>query len=271
MGILSAQRAHNVRVSGNPEGQPMVFAHGFGCDQHMWRFVAPAFADRYRIVLFDYVGAGGATRPFDPQRYANLEGYARDIVLILEELDLHEVIFVGHSVSSMIGLLAAKLNPDRFAKMVMVGPSPCYLNDGDYPGGFSQEDIDDLLADLESNFVGWSASFTPQVMGNADRPELTQELNESFCRMDPEVALHFARLTFLSDNRTDLVNHYIPTLVLQCDEDVIANRQVGQYTCQQLPDCTIDYLPSKGHCPHLSAPQETIDAINRFLDSSSYD
>ncbi|MBB4079922.1 sigma-B regulation protein RsbQ [Lewinella aquimaris] len=271
MGITSAQRAHNVRITGAPTGQPILFAHGFGCDQDMWRLVAPAFEDRYRVICFDYVGAGGATRPFDPQRYAELEGYAKDVLLIINELELDDVIFVGHSVSAMIGLLAAKQLPHRFAKTVMIGPSPRYIDDGEYHGGFSKEDIDDLLSDLESNFVGWSAAMTPHIMGNADRPELTEELNRSFCRMDPEVAIHFARVTFLSDNRADLTQHHTPTLVLQCSEDVIADRAVGEYISRQLPDCTIDFLSAKGHCPHLSAPEETIASIKRFLDAEPYD
>ena len=247
----------------------MVFAHGFGCDQHMWRLVAPSFADRYRVVLFDYVGVGGAARLFDQRAHSGLDGYARDLVSIIEDLDLHDIIFVGHSVSCMIGVLAAQHLPDRFARMIMIGPSPHYLNDGEYAGGFDREDIDDLLANLEHNYMGWSATITPQIMGNPDRPELAEELYGSFCRMDPAVALHFARATFLSDNRADLPGHHVPTLVLQCTEDLIAGTAVGRYTSEHLPDSSIHYLTAAGHCPHLSAPEETSATINRFLDTNT--
>ncbi len=263
--LQSASAAHNVQVRGCADGPPLLFAHGFGCDQNMWRLVAPAFERDYRVVTFDYVGAGGATRSFDPHHYASLEGYANDVVSIIEQLDLRDVIFVGHSVSAMIGVLAARQLPDRFARMVMIAPSPHYLNDGNYPGGFSREDIDELLLSVEQNFRNWSAAFTPLIMANPERPELAKELEESFCRMDPGVALHFARITFLSDNRADLPHHLIPTLVLQCAEDFIASSDIGRYTADQLRHGTIHYLTATGHCPHLSAPEETVAAINRFL------
>ncbi len=249
----------------------MMFAHGFGCDQNMWRYIVPSFEKDYRIILFDYVGSGGATRPFDPQRYSGLEGYADDVVSLIEGLNLQDIVFIGHSVSAMIGVLAARQLPGRFAKMVMIAPSPHYLNDGEYAGGFSREDIDELLANVEQNFVGWSAAITPHIMANSERPELAAELDRSFCRMDPTVALHFARATFLSDNRGDLAGHQVPTLVLQCAEDVIAGTEVGRYTSEHLQDGTIHYLSAVGHCPHLSAPEETSAAIKCFLDNPIHD
>jgi sigma-B regulation protein RsbQ len=257
---------HNVRVSGRLTGRPMVFAHGFGCDQNMWRLVAPAFEDEFRVVLFDHAGAGAADpSAYDVQRHSSLEGYAQDVVDICRELDLHDVVFVGHSVSSMIGALAALKEPDLFAKLVMVGPSPRYVDDGDYVGGFSAEDIAGLLDSLESNYLGWSSSMAPVIMGNPDRPELGEELTESFCRTDPEIARSFARVTFLSDNRADLARVTTPSLVLQCTNDAIAPVAVGEYVHRVLPDSTLVLLEATGHCPNLSAPAETAAAISAFV------
>jgi sigma-B regulation protein RsbQ len=244
----------------------MLFAHGFGCDQEMWRLVAPAFADDHRIVLFDHVGAGGSDQSaFDRERYGSLDGYAEDILEICDAYDLTRVIFVGHSVSAMIGVLAAIKEPDRFAKLILVGPSPRYLDDGDYGGGFSRADIDELLDSLDSNYLGWSSAMAPVIMGNPDRPELGEELTNSFCRSDPEIAAHFARVTFLSDNRADLAKVKTPTLVLQCSEDAIAPRMVGEYVHAQIPGSRLQILDATGHCPNLSAPAETTAAIRSFL------
>lgn len=257
---------HNVTVVGRPDGQPMVFAHGYGCDQNMWRFVAPRFADRYKVVLFDHVGAGGSDlAAFDAARYASLDGYARDVLDICGELGLRDVIYVGHSVSAMIGVLAARAEPERFAHLVLVGPSPRYLDDGDYRGGFSAEDIDDLLDSLESNYLGWSSAIAPVMMGRPDRPELEEELTASFCRADPDIARHFARVTFLSDNRADLPHVHTPVLVLQCANDVIAPINVGAYVSEHLPEATLVVLSATGHCPHMSAPDGTAAAIDQYL------
>ena len=258
---------HNVHLAGPADGRPMLFAHGFGCDQNMWRFVVPRFSDRYRVVLFDHLGAGGSdASAYDPQRYATLDGYAEDVVAICRELELRDVIFVGHSVSSMIGVLAAAAAPELFARLVLIGPSPRYINDGDYIGGFDAADIDDLLASLDSNYLGWSAAMAPVIMGRPDEPELGEELTESFCRTDPQIAKNFARATFLSDNRADLARVSTPALVLQCSDDVIAPTSVGRYVAEQLPDATLVQLAATGHCPNLSAPTETADAIEQFLE-----
>jgi sigma-B regulation protein RsbQ len=244
----------------------MVFAHGFGCDQNMWRFVWPAFTGEYRIVLFDHVGAGGSdAQAYEPQRYSSLEGYAADVLELCHELELSEVVFVGHSVSAMIGVLAAAAEPELFARLVLVGPSPRYINDGDYVGGFAREDIAGLLQSLESNYLGWSSAMAPVIMGNPDRPELGDELTNSFCRGDPEIAAEFARVTFLSDNRADLARVSTPSLVLQCSEDVIAPQEVGEYVQRHLPNSRLVQLQAVGHCPNLSAPEETIAAIRAFL------
>ena len=244
----------------------MVFAHGFGCDQNMWRHVWPAFADDHRIVLFDHVGLGGSdTGAFDTRRYATLRGYAQDVLEICRELDLRDVVFVGHSVSAMIGALAAIEEPDLFGALVLIGPSPRYIDDTDYRGGFTREDIEELLASMESNYLGWSSAMAPVIMGNDDRPELGEELTNSFCRADPEIARHFARVTFLSDNRADLDQVAVPSLVLQCSHDAIAPDDVGRYVSGRIADSRLVMLQATGHCPNLSAPDETVAAIRSFL------
>jgi sigma-B regulation protein RsbQ len=248
----------------------MVLAHGFGCDQNMWRHVWPAFAADHRIVLFDHIGHGGSDHTaFDPERYATLEGYAGDVLAICDELGLdRDVVFVGHSVSAMIGALAAIAAPERFAALVMVGPSPRYLDDEDgYAGGFARADIDGLLDSLGSNYLGWSSAMAPVIMGNEDRPELGEELTAAFCATDPEIARHFAEVTFLSDNRADLPRVPTRALVLQCSADVIAPTAVGEYVHAQLPDSELVMMEATGHCPNLSAPEETIAAMRAFLAS----
>jgi sigma-B regulation protein RsbQ len=257
---------HRIRVTGVPDAQPIVFAHGFGCDQHMWRLVAPRFEDAFRVITFDHVGAGDSdASAYDPVRHGSLQGYADDVLAIVHELDLKDVILVGHSVSATIAVLAANADPDRFAKLVLVGPSPRYTDDGDYVGGFSEADIAELLESLDSNYLGWSQSIAPAIMGNADRPELGAELTASFCRADPDIARRFARVTFLSDNRADLPRVAVPTLVLQCTDDVIAPVAVGEYVADAIPDARLVMLEATGHCPHLSAPEATTAAIAAFV------
>jgi sigma-B regulation protein RsbQ len=244
----------------------MMFAHGFGCDQNMWRFVAPSFQDEFRIVLFDHVGMGGSDlAAYDAEKYSSLAGYAADVLEICEALDLSDVTFVGHSVAAMMGVLAAIEQPGRFARLIMVGPSPRYIDDTDYVGGFSESDIRELLDSLESNYLGWSTSMAPLIMGNPDRPELGQELTASFCRTDPELARRFAEVTFLSDNRADLGRVKTPTLVLQCSEDPIAPPQVGEFVHRNIRGSVMTNLRATGHCPNLSAPEETVAAIREFV------
>ena len=259
-------RRNNVRVLGRGE-QTLVFAHGFGCDQNMWRLVVPAFEERYRVVLFDHVGAGRSdTTAYDRRKYETLDGYATDVLEICRELNLADVIFVGHSVSSMIGILAAKQEPGRFKALVLIGPSPRYIDDeSGYVGGFSRHDIEGLLGSLDNNYLGWSSQMAPVIMGNPDRPELGDELTNSFCQADPEIAAHFARVTFFSDNREDLRHIRTPTLVLQCSEDVIAPYAVGEYVHRQIPGSQFVVMEATGHCPNLSAPEETVQAIQAFL------
>lgn len=261
----SVIKRNNVRVFG--EGtQPMLFAHGFGCDQNMWRYITPAFEKKYRIILFDYVGAGKSDiASYNADRYQSLNGYAQDVIEICEELELEEVIFVGHSVSSMIGLLAALSYPGGFQQIIMIGPSPCYINDGNYIGGFEKKDIEGLLETMERNYIGWANFLAPAIMGNKDRPELGNELEESFCSTDPVIARQFAEATFFSDNREDLRHLKVPSLILQCSEDIIAPYDVGNYLAEHIPGSTLKIMKATGHCPHMSEPAETIQLINEYL------
>ncbi len=257
---------NNVKVGGQADAPPMVFAHGFGCDQSMWRFVEPVFRDGYRTVLFDYVGAGESDlSAYDSDRYGTLQGYADDVLEICRELGLERVTFVGHSVSSMIGVLAALKEPGRFDRLVLIGPSPRFINDGDYCGGFNREDVEELLRSLDSNYLGWSSAMAPVIMANPDRPELGQELKNSMVRTKPEIAREFARATFLSDHREDLPRVRTRTLILQSAEDAIAPREVGEYVQEHIPGSVITFMKATGHCPHLSAPGETVEAIRTFL------
>jgi sigma-B regulation protein RsbQ len=256
---------HHVVETGPATGPVVMLAHGFGCDQHMWRLVRPRLAEMFRVVTFDLVGSGRSDgSAWDAERYSSLDGYARDVVELCRELDLHDVMFVGHSVSAMIGVLATGLEPRRFTKLVLVTPSPCYIDDGDYHGGFSRADIDELLESLSDNYLGWSATMAPAIMGNPERPELGEELTNSFCQMDPKVAEVFARATFLSDNRADLATVRVPTLVLQCAHDVIAPPEVGAFVHAHIPGSVLVTLDATGHCPHLSAPVETAEQIVAF-------
>jgi sigma-B regulation protein RsbQ len=246
--------------------RPIFLAHGFGCDQNMWRLMAPDYARRYRVVAFDLVGSGNSDlSAYDSQKYSSLNGYAEDVVEIVREFAAGPSVFVGHSVSAMIGALADLKEPGLFAAHAMVGPSPCYINDDDYVGGFSRADIDGLLETLESNYLGWASNMAPAIMGAPEQPELGVELTNSFCRTDPEIAKQFARATFLSDHRADLPRLQTPTLILQCSDDLIAPMQVGEYMQRVLPKATLRVIQNVGHCPHLSAPGPSTQAIDAFL------
>ncbi len=258
-------KRNNVRVLGRGP-RTIVLAHGYGCDQNMWRHVVPAFENNFRIVLFDYVGHGGSdASAFDRSRYSSLAGYADDVLQICEALAVRDAVFVGHSVSAMIGVLAAQKDPARFESFVMIGPSPCYVNHDSYTGGFTRADIDGLLDFLDANHLGWSSTMAPVIMKNPERPELSRELENSFCRTDPQIARHFARVTFLSDNRADLASVRIPCLILQCAEDAIAPEEVGRYVRDQIAGSTFVQLSATGHCPHLSDPAGTVAAMKAFL------
>jgi sigma-B regulation protein RsbQ len=265
---MSVVKRNNVKVFGKGT-QPMIFAHGYGCDQNMWRFVYPAFEDDYKIVLFDHVGAGNSDESsYSSAKYNSLQGYTTDLLEICEELDLENVIFVGHSVSSMIGVLAANKQPKRFTHLILIGPSPRYINEDGYVGGFEREDIEGLMEALDSNYLGWSANMAPVIMGNSDRPELGEELTQSFCRTNPEIAKQFAHVTFLSDNRKDLAQVQTPALILQCSEDVIAPLAVGEYVKQHIKNSILHVMKATGHCPNLSAPEETVEAIKNYLSGT---
>ncbi|WAU83154.1 alpha/beta hydrolase [Streptomyces sp. Qhu-G9] len=263
---MDIRSRNNVTVTGPAEGPVVVLAHGFGCDQNMWRLAVPALEKRYRVVLFDYVGSGGSDlAAWSQERYSSLQGYAQDVVDVCEELDLEGAAFVGHSVSAMVGVLAARMVPERIGALVMVAPSPCYIDGDGYRGGFTADDIDELLDSLDSNYLGWSSAMAPVIMGNPERPELGQELTNSFCATDPDIARVFARTTFLSDSREDLKSVTVPTLVLECSQDVIAPREVGAYVHAAIPASRLVTLDATGHCPQLSAPEATNAAILDFL------
>ena len=260
---------NNVKIFGNGT-HPMMFAHGFGCDQNVWRYVTPAFEDDYRIILFDYVGSGKSDlSAYSAERYADLEGYAQDVLDICAALDLNDVMFVGHSVSSVIGMLAAIREPRRFSRLIMIGPSPCYINDlPDYIGGFERADIEGLLDLMDKNYMGWASFLAPVIMKNSDRPELAAELRENFCSTDPNIARRFAEATFFSDKRSDLAKVETPSLIIQCTDDAIAPVEVGDYVHRNLRDSTLRLAQATGHCPHMSHPEETTGIIKDYIDKS---
>ncbi|MFD3698821.1 alpha/beta fold hydrolase [Streptomyces sp. NPDC058646] len=265
MDVLSR---NHVTVSGCPGGPVVVLAHGFGCDQNMWRLVVPILERDHTVVLFDHVGAGRSDlSAWSKERYSSLDGYVDDVLEICRELALGPVTFVGHSVSASIGVLAAAREPQAFAGLVLLAPSPCFIDDpsSGYRGGFSAADIDELLESLEANYLGWSGAMAPVIMGNPERPELGEELTNSFCRTDPEIARVFARVTFLSDNRADLAKVTVPTLVAQCSSDAIAPPEVGSFVHAQIDGSRLVTLNATGHCPQLAAPEETAAAIVAFV------
>jgi sigma-B regulation protein RsbQ len=262
---LTIRARNNVQIIGQGE-TPIIFAHGYGCDQNMWRLLTPAFSERYRVILFDLVGCGHSDlRSYDKNKYGSLHGHAQDVLDILRENASAPAIFVGHSVSSMIGLLAAIAEPTRFESLVMIGPSPSYINDGDYRGGFSEQDIHSLLDTLDSNYLGWASAMAPTIMGAPSQPELSRELTNSFCATDPEIAKHFARVTFLSDNRADLPKLQRKSLILQCTDDIIAPMTVGTYMHSVMPSSVLRVIDNVGHCPHLSNPTAIVAAMTDFL------
>ena len=258
---------NNVTIFGKGK-QPMLFAHGFGCDQNMWRFITSAFENDYKIVLFDYVGSGASDlSAYNAERYATLQGYVKDVLEICEELGLREVVYVGHSVSTMVGMLAAIEQPKYFSKMIMISPSPSYINDSEYVGGFERKDIEGLLEMMDKNYIGWANFLAPSVMGNGDKPHLGKELTQSFCSTDPVIARRFAEATFLSDNRTDLKYNKTDALVLQCTDDMIAPLEVGDYLAKNLPHSILRVMKATGHCPHMSHPEEVIELMKEFLST----
>jgi len=262
---MTAITRNNVVIKGNGT-QALMFVHGYGCDQNMWRYVTPAFEDDFKVILLDHVGAGGSDlSAYSYDKYDKLEGYADDIIELSEELELEEIVFVGHSVSALIGIIASIKAPELFKSLILVGPSPSYINEGDYTGGFTREQIDELLEALDNNHLGWSMSMAPVIMGNTNRKELGEELANSFCKMDPAIAKQFARTTFLSDKRDILSQVTVPTLILQCSNDIIAPEQVGQYMHRHIAGSKLVVMEATGHCPNLSAPEETISIIQQYL------
>lgn len=262
----TATQRNNVKVIGAGE-KTLLFVHGYGCSQNMWRFMTPNFEQDYKLVLIDLVGSGNSDESaYEKQKYSSLKGYAADVVELCQELGLEKVYYIGHSVSSMIGVHASLQAPELFEKLVMIGPSPRYINEGEYFGGFDKEDIEELLETLNSNYLGWSSGMAPAIMGNEERPELAEELENSFCQTNPEIAQHFAEVTFMGDDRQYLDQVTTPTLILQCQSDVIAPLEVGEFMANSIQNSTLKVLNATGHCPHMSAPEETSQAILQFLN-----
>ncbi|MET7497157.1 alpha/beta hydrolase [Streptomyces sp900116325] len=267
---MDVRSRNHVKVSGQMDRPVVMLAHGFGCDQNMWRLVVPTLERHFTVVLFDHVGAGRSDlSAWSKDRYSSLDGYVEDVLEICRELDLGPVTFVGHSVSAMMGVLAAARHPEYFAGLVLLAPSPCFIDDpaAGYRGGFSAEDIEELLQSLDANYLGWSGAMAPVIMGNPERPELGEELSSSFCATDPDIQRVFARVTFLSDNRADLARVTVPTLVAQCSSDAIAPPEVGAFVQAQIKDSRLVTLNATGHCPQLSAPEETTETITAFAET----
>lgn len=263
---MDVLKRNNVNIIGSGE-RYMVFAHGFGCDQNVWQYMTGAFSEDFKLVLFDYVGAGKSDiSAYSSERYGSLNGYADDLIEVCREVGVKDAVFVGHSVSSMIGLIASKKEPVLFNKLVFLGPSPCYLNDEGYTGGFERADMDGLFEMMDSNYLGWSRALAPQIMGNPDKPELGEALTNSFCSTDPEIAKEFARVTFYSDNRADLAGSTTESLTIQCSDDIIAPVVVGKYVAEHTPNNEFVQIEATGHCPHMSAPGATIAAIKAFIN-----
>jgi len=264
---MDVLQRNNVRSFGKGS-QTLLFAHGFGCDQNMWRFITPAFEAQFKIVTFDYVGCGNSDiEAYNPNRYSSLHGYAQDIIELCDALELNQIIFIGHSVSCMIGALASIQRMDLFKSLIMIGPSAKYVNDDEYYGGFSNGDLEGLFEVMDNNYIGWASFLAPVVMKNSDQPELAQELEESFCATDPDINRKFARVTFISDNRDDLKKLKVPSLIMQCSEDAIAPDEVGHYVAHNIPFSTFVKMEATGHCPHLSHPAETISIIHNYISA----
>ncbi|PIY11251.1 MAG: hypothetical protein COZ18_04350 [Flexibacter sp. CG_4_10_14_3_um_filter_32_15] len=262
---MNVLKRNNVVVKGNGN-QPIIFVHGYGCDQNMWRFVAPQFEESHKVVLLDHVGSGKSDwSAYNMKKYSTLNQYASDLLEVIETLKLENSILVVHSVSAMVGALAVTEAPHLFKNMIMVCPSPCYLNDGDYQGGFEKDDIDDMIETLNSNYLGWASGITSVIMGNTDKPELTEELTNSFCQHDPAIAKNFAKATFTSDHRKELPKISIPTLILQVSQDLIAPMSIGEYVQTHIKNSKLEIIDGTGHCPHLSHPEETVAYLKNYL------
>ena len=264
---MSVRQRNNVTISGRG-ATTAVFLHGFGCDQAVWRFMMPAFEARYRILAFDLVGSGDSDlSAYDRTKYNTLQGYVDDLLEVIAEYAGGPVVFIGHSVSAIIGMLAAIQAPERFLAQVMLSPSPCYIDNPDYRGGFTRHDIDELLDTMDANYLGWSSNVAPIIMGAPDAPALTVELSNKFCRNDPDIARHFARVGFMADHRADLPRVRVPTLVVQASDDVLAPLEVGDYMHRHMPGSRLSVVRNIGHCPHMSAPEASTRAVLDFLDA----
>jgi sigma-B regulation protein RsbQ len=256
---------NNISVTGRGE-RTIVFAHGFGCDKSMWRQLTPAFEKDHKVVTFDLTGAGDSDlSAYDFGRYADLQAHAEDVLRICDELSLEDVILVGHSISATIAVLAANAQPERFRALVLVAPTPSFMNDADYRGGFSREDIEGLTEMIDANYLGWSQQMAPTIAGQAPGEPAADDLTQSFCRTDPRIAQHFARVTFYADCREDMKRLSTPSLILHCDDDPLVPMEVGDWMQANIPGSRLEILTVSGHCPHMTAPEQTIQAMRRYL------
>lgn len=257
-----------VVVSGSAEARPLVFVHGFGCDQSMWRQVAPKFVDDFRVVTYDLTGMGQSDlSAYDTRRYADLDAHVEDLLALLEELALENAVLVGHSIGATIALLAANRVPERVAKLVLVSPTPCFLEDAanDYHGGFSSQDLAELVAFLDENHLGWSAHMAPTISGQPAGEPAAEELTKSFCRTDPAIAQHFGRVTFFADQRAAFEAAARPALILHCDNDALVPMQVAEWMRDRMPGATLKVLNATGHCPHMTVPFDVVVATREFV------
>lgn len=262
----SALIRHNTSISGTGT-TTLLFAHGYGCDKTVWRDIVPAFEGDYRVVTFDHAGSGKCDRlAYNSFRHSSLAGYADDVIALCEELQSERLIMVGHSVSAMIGALAAIKRPDLFDLMVMIGPSASYVNEGDYVGGFDLPDLKEFLEMIETNFQGWGAALAMLAMGNADRPALAEGLRDRICSLDPAIAGVFARVTFLSDLRADVPRLQTPTVILECQDDPVSPKSAIAFVRDSLPGSRHIELQATGHCTHMSHPAEVTAVLQRVLD-----
>ncbi|MDH6180130.1 sigma-B regulation protein RsbQ [Microbacteriaceae bacterium SG_E_30_P1] len=259
-------KRNNVRVTGNTDGTTLVLIHGFGSTRETWRYVAEALEPHFRVVVFDQVGVGGSDKSvYDRSKYDTLHGYADDVIEIVEALALTDVVLVGHSIGAMTAVLAANARPDLVSKLVLIAPSPRYLDDEGYRGGFSRQAIDDLLTSLETNYLSFSQSLAPIIVGMPDRLELSADFAEGIYAIDPEINSQFARVTFRADHRRDLRDVTVPALVLQIAEDAVAGPEVGAYVHRSIPTSTMVTIPSRGHVPLLSDPDLVAQSIKDYL------
>ncbi len=262
---MRSLRKNNVSISGSGS-KTLVFVHGYGCDQSMWRFVAPQFELSHRVVLYDLTGMGQSDlSEYDFKAYRTLQRHADDLTAILEDLEVSDGVLIGHSVGATIACLAALKCPERISALALVAPSPSFMNDAAYTGGFDREALEGLVNLMDENFLGWTSRVTPTIAGEDRAGETAAELTQSFCRTDPAIAKHFGRITFLADHRADMKRVEAPAAIIQCTDDALAPVDVGVWLSENMKRGTLKFIEATGHCPHMTEPAKTTEAIREFL------